>query len=313
MLKVSHLYKSYSGREVISDLDFETGKGGIYGFLGPNGAGKSTTMNMLSGYLRPDSGDIKIDGISLLKNPMKARKLLGYLPEQPPLYQDMTVREYLEYTAELKGMRGADKKNEVERVFALTDLEPVCNRLIRQISKGYKQRAGLAGAICGDPELLILDEPTSGLDPKQIVEMRELIKKLGEKRTVILSTHILSEVSAMCDHVLILCGGKLLADSTQEELLERYNDRQRLKLVLKGNATAAENDASKLKGVESIRMVSEDENSTVMELTAAPGEDLREAVAQMCVSDGFTLLELADNRVSLEDVYLKLTQGGSEE
>ena len=313
MLKVSHLYKSYSGREVISDLDFETGKGGIYGFLGPNGAGKSTTMNMLSGYLRPDSGDIKIDGISLLKNPMKARKLLGYLPEQPPLYQDMTVREYLEYTAELKGMRGADKKNEVERVFALTDLEPVRNRLIRQISKGYKQRAGLAGAICGDPELLILDEPTSGLDPKQIVEMRELIKKLGEKRTVILSTHILSEVSAMCNHVLILCGGKLLADSTQEELLERYNDRQRLKLVLKGNATAAENDASKLKGVESIRMVSEDENSTVMELTAAPGEDLREAVAQMCVSDGFTLLELADNRVSLEDVYLKLTQGGSEE
>ena len=313
MLKVSHLYKSYSGREVISDLDFETGKGGIYGFLGPNGAGKSTTMNMLSGYLRPDSGDIKIDDISLLKNPMKARKLLGYLPEQPPLYQDMTVREYLEYTAELKGMRGADKKNEVERVAALADLEPVRDRLIRHISKGYKQRTGLAGAICGDPELLILDEPTSGLDPKQIVEMRGLIKKLGEKRTIILSTHILSEVSAVCDHVLILCGGKLLADSTQEELLEKYNDRQRLKLVLKGNATAAENDASKLKGVESIRMISEDENSTVMEVTAAPGEDLREAVAQMCVSDGFTLLELADNRISLEDVYLKLTQGGSEE
>ena len=313
MLKVSHIYKSYSGREVISDLDFETAKGGIYGFLGPNGAGKSTTMNMLSGYLRPDSGDIKIDGISLLKNPMKARRLLGYLPEQPPLYQDMTVREYLEYTAELKGMRGADKKNEAERVATLADLEPVRNRLIRQISKGYKQRTGLAGAICGDPELLILDEPTSGLDPKQIVEMRGLIKKLGEKRTIILSTHILSEVSAVCDHVLILCGGRLLADATQEELLEKYNDRQRLRLVLKGNATAAENDAAKLKGVESIRTVREDGESTVIELTAMPGEDLREAVAQMCVSDGFTLLELADNRVSLEDVYLKLTQGGSEE
>ncbi|MCR5120597.1 MAG: ABC transporter ATP-binding protein [Lachnospiraceae bacterium] len=313
MLKVSHLYKSYSGREVISDLDFETKKGGIYGFLGPNGAGKSTTMNMLSGYLRPDSGDIKIDGISLLKSPMKARRLLGYLPEQPPLYQDMTVKEYLSYTAELKGLRGADKKREVERVAALAGLESVRDRLIRQISKGYKQRTGLAGAICGDPELLILDEPTSGLDPKQIAEMRELIKKLGEKRTVILSTHILSEVSAMCDNVLILCGGKLLADSTKEELLEKYNDRQRLKLVIKGNATAAENDASKLEGVESIRTVSEDENSTVIELTAQPGADLREAVAQMCVGGGFTLLELADNRISLEDVYLKLTQGGEEE
>ncbi|MCR4586281.1 MAG: ABC transporter ATP-binding protein [Lachnospiraceae bacterium] len=313
MLKVSHIYKSYSGREVISDLDFETEKGGIYGFLGPNGAGKSTTMNMLAGYLRPDSGDIKIGGISLLKNPLKARKLLGYLPEQPPLYQDMTVREYLEYTAELKGLRGADKKSETKRVAELADLEPVLNRLIRQISKGYKQRTGLAGAICGDPELLILDEPTSGLDPKQIVEMRGLIKKLGEKRTIILSTHILSEVSAVCDHVLILCGGKLLADSPKDELLTKYNDRQRLKLVLKGNATAAENDASKIEGVESIRTLSEDENSTVIELTATPGEDLREAVAQMCVSDGFTLLELADNRIGLEDVYLKLTQGGEEE
>ncbi len=313
MLKVLHLYKSYSGREVISDLDFETKKGGIYGFLGPNGAGKSTTMNMLSGYLRPDSGDIKIDGISLLKSPMKARRLLGYLPEQPPLYQDMTVKEYLSYTAELKGLRGADKKREVERVAALAGLESVRDRLIRQISKGYKQRTGLAGAICGDPELLILDEPTSGLDPKQIAEMRELIKKLGEKRTVILSTHILSEVSAMCDNVLILSGGKLLADSTKEELLEKYNDRQRLKLVIKGNATAAENDASKLEGVESIRTVSEDENSTVIELTAQTGADLREAVAQMCVRGGFTLLELADNRISLEDVYLKLTQGGEEE
>ncbi len=313
MLKVSHLYKSYSGRAVINDLDFETGKGGIYGLLGPNGAGKSTTMNMLSGYLRPDAGDIEIGGVSLLKNPLKARKLLGYLPEQPPLYQDMTVNEYLGYTAELKGLRGADKKNEVERVSALAGLEPVRDRLIRHISKGYKQRTGLAGAICSDPELLILDEPTSGLDPKQIVEMRGLIKKLGEKRTIILSTHILSEVSAVCDHVLILCGGCLMADSTQEKLLDEYNDRQRLKLVLKGNATAAEKDASKLKGLESIRMIREDESSTVLELIAAPGEDLREAVAKMCTSGGFTLLELADNRVSLEDVYLRLTQGGSEE
>ena len=184
MLKVSHVYKSFSGREVVEDLDFEAAKGGIYGFLGPNGAGKSTTMNMLSGYLRPDSGDIKIGGISLLKDPIRARRLLGYLPEQPPLYQDMTVREYLGYTAELKGLKGAGKKNEIERVSALADLEPVQDRLIRQISKGYKQRTGLAGAICGDPELLILDEPSSGLDPKQIVEMRGLIKKLGALRSI---------------------------------------------------------------------------------------------------------------------------------
>ncbi len=313
MLKVSHLYKSYSGREVISDLDFETERGGIYGFLGPNGVGKSTTMNMLSGYLRPDSGDITINGISLMKSPLRARKHLGYLPEQPPLYQDMTVYEYLSYTAELKRISGAERRHEVERVAALAGLESVGNRLIRQISKGYKQRTGLAGAICGDPELIILAEPSSGLDPRQIVEMRELIKKLGDKKTVILSTHILSEVTAICDHVLILSGGKLQANDTKEGLLEKYNDRQRLKLVLKGNATAAEKDASRLEGVESIRTVKEDGESTVIELSAQPGADLREAVVAMCSGGGFTLLELADNRVSLEDVYIRLTTGGAEE
>ncbi len=307
MLKVSHLRKGYGEKQIIKDVSFEAQKGKIYGFLGPNGVGKSTTMNMLTGYLAPDEGNILINDISMIKEPKKAKKQIGYLPEQPPLYLDMTVVEYLNYAAELKGLIGEFKKKEVARVMDVAGLEYVKKHLLRQISKGYKQRVGLAQALLANPEIIILDEPSSGLDPKQIVEMREMVRRLGEDHTVIFSTHILAEVSNLCDHVLILSGGELVADDTPEHLLAKYNEQQRLKLVLKGNATTAEYRIKRIEEIESHRVVAEDAESSTLEVVAKKGCDIRETLSKACVGAGYTLLELASNRVTLEDVYLELT------
>ena len=305
MLKVSHLSKGYGEKQIVKDVSFEAQKGKIYGFLGPNGVGKSTTMNMITGYLAPDDGNILINDISMIKEPKKAKKQIGYLPEQPPLYLDMTVTEYLNYAAELKGLFGEFSKKEVGRVMDVAGLEYVKKHLLRQISKGYKQRVGLAQALLANPEIIILDEPSSGLDPKQIVEMRELVRRLGEDHTVIFSTHILAEVSSLCDHVFILSGGTLVADDTPEHLLEKYNEQQ---LVLKGNATTAEYRIKRIEEIESYRVVKEEEESSTLEVVAKKGCDIREVLSKACVSAGYTLLELASNRVTLEDVYLELTR-----
>ena len=307
MLKVSHLSKGYGEKQIVKDVSFEAQKGKIYGFLGPNGVGKSTTMNMITGYLAPDDGNILINDISMIKEPKKAKKQIGYLPEQPPLYLDMTVLEYLNY-AELKGLFGEFRKKEVGRVMDVAGLEYVKKHLLRQISKGYKQRVGLAQALLANPEIIILDEPSSGLDPKQIVEMRELVRRLGDDHTVIFSTHILAEVSSLCNHVFILSGGTLVADDTPEHLLEKYNEQQRLKLMLKGNATAAEYRIKRIEEIESYRVVKEEEESSTLEVVAKKGCDIREVLSKACVSAGYTLLELASNRVTLEDVYLELTR-----
>lgn len=307
MLKVSHLSKGYGEKQIVKDVSFEAQKGKIYGFLGPNGVGKSTTMNMITGYLAPDDGNILINDISMIKEPKKAKKQIGYLPEQPPLYLDMTVLEYLNYAAELKGLFGEFRKKEVGRVMDVAGLEYVKKHLLRQISKGYKQRVGLAQALLANPEIIILDEPSSGLDPKQIVEMRELVRRLGDDHTVIFSTHILAEVSSLCNHVFILSGGTLVADDTPEHLLEKYNEQQRLKLMLKGNATAAEYRIKRIEEIESYRVVKEEEESSTLEVVAKKGCDIREVLSKACVSAGYTLLELASNRVTLEDVYLELT------
>ncbi|MBR1471976.1 MAG: ABC transporter ATP-binding protein [Lachnospiraceae bacterium] len=308
MLKVTHLSKGYGEKQIIRDVSFEAQKGGIYGFLGPNGVGKSTTMNIVTGYLAPSGGEILVNGISMIREPRKAKRQIGYLPEQPPLYPDMTVKEYLDYAAELKGLFGEGKKKEVGRVSDLAGLEYVKNHLLRQISKGYKQRVGLAQALLANPEIIILDEPSSGLDPKQIVEMRELVRRLGGDHTVIFSTHILGEVSSLCDHVMILSGGSLVADDTPEHLLEKYNEQQRLKLVLKGNATAAEHEMEKIAEIESHRVLKEDAESCTIEVVAKRGCDIREVLSKACISAGYTLLELAGNHVTLEDVYLELTR-----
>ena len=218
MIEVRNLTKKYGDHEAVSDISFTVEEGHIYGFLGPNGAGKSTTMNIITGYIAATSGDVIINGHDILKEPRTAKSCIGYLPEVPPVYQDLTVREYLEFAAEIKGMKKQAKKDAVAEAVKTAMLEEVEQRLIKNLSKGYKQRVGLAQAIIGLPEVLILDEPTSGLDPKQIMEMRDLIKRLGDDHTVILSSHILSEVSAICDHVIMISGGKIVANDSLEAL-----------------------------------------------------------------------------------------------
>ncbi len=307
MLKVSHLSKSYGDRKVIDDLSFEAEKGKIYGFLGPNGAGKSTTMNMITGYLAPGSGTILINDISMVREPGKARKQIGYLPEVPPLYPDLSVEENLSYAAELKGLKGKDKKAELDRVCERMGLKYVRQHLVRQISKGYKQRAGLAQALLSDPEIIILDEPSSGLDPRQIAEMRELVRELRDEHTVIFSTHILSEVDSLCDHVMVLSEGKLLANDTPEKLLSEVNAKQRLTMVLKGSSTAAERIVKAKEGVESFKIVGEDSSSCSLKITAKAGEDLRAALSESFSAAGMTVLELSVQRTTLEEVYLDLT------
>lgn len=307
MVKVTHLTKKYGDYCAVDDISFELQDGHVYGFLGPNGAGKSTTMNMITGYLAPTKGTVLIDDISMMKSPEKAKKLIGYLPEIPPLYPDMTVTEYLKFAAELKGISKFERTDKIRKIIETVKLELVEERLIKNLSKGYKQRVGLAQALLADPKIIILDEPTVGLDPKQIVEVRDLIRRLGEDHTVILSTHILSEVIAVCDHVLIVSGGKIVADDRIDRLVDKYNEKQRLTLVVKGNSSNAEKVVGQIEGIEEKAMVEENAASCKMRITAKPGCDIREEIFVKCFESGLTALELNVEEISFEDVYLKLT------
>ncbi len=235
MITISHLCKKYGNHYAVKDLNLTLEKGKIYGFLGPNGAGKTTTMNILTGYLAATEGQVTINGFDIQKQPEEAKRCIGYLAELPQVYPDMSVGEYLEFVAELKKVPAAERKSQLEELMALVQITDVRHRLIRNLSKGYRQRVGLAQALIGYPEIIILDEPTVGLDPKQILEIRDLIKKLGEKHTVILSSHILSEVSAVCDQILILNKGKLVAGGTPDELQKRMQGNGQMQVVLKGS------------------------------------------------------------------------------
>lgn len=254
MIEVKDLVKRYSKNTAVDHLNFHVQKGQIYGFLGPNGAGKSTTMNMMTGYLALTEGQILINGYDVAEEPMEARKCIGYLPEIPPLYPDMTVLEYLRFAAELKQVPKNERSTEIERVMDETRIKDMENRLIRHLSKGYKQRVGLAQALLGDPEVLILDEPMVGLDPKQIIEIRELIRGLGQKHTVILSSHILSEISSICDHVLIISNGKLVASDTPENLGSYMKHTDAMELQVRGNKEACEQAIELLKQVKGLEV-----------------------------------------------------------
>lgn len=254
MIEVKDLVKRYSKNTAVDHLNFHVQKGQIYGFLGPNGAGKSTTMNMMTGYLAPTEGQILINGYDVAEEPMEARKCIGYLPEIPPLYPDMTVLEYLRFAAELKQVPKNERSMEIERVMDETRIKDMENRLIRHLSKGYKQRVGLAQALLGDPEVLILDEPMVGLDPKQIIEIRELIRGLGQKHTVILSSHILSEISSICDHVLIISNGKLVASDTPENLGSYMKHTDAMELQVRGSKEACEQAIELLKQVKGLEV-----------------------------------------------------------
>lgn len=309
MLKVSHLTKEYGSFVAVNDISFETQPGKIYGFLGPNGAGKSTTMNMITGYIAPTKGEILIDDVSMLDNPLKAKALIGYLPEIPPLYMDMTVLEYLNFAAGLKGIKDKIlKEAEVSRVMELTNVTDVSDQVISILSKGYKQRVGLAQALLGDPKLIILDEPSVGLDPKQITEIRKLIKDLSKNHTVILSTHILSEAASVCDEVIIINKGQMLSMDTTENLINQYNEKQVIKLVLKGNSSKAESVLNGIEDIETMTVVSEDTDSCAFDITAKAGADIRETIFTNCSKESLTILELNVYKITLEDIYLKLTK-----
>lgn len=314
MIEINHLVKKYGSHVAVDDLSLTVEPGKIYGFLGPNGAGKSTTMNIITGYLAATSGEVKINGFDVLKQPEEAKKCVGYLPELPPLYMDMTVKEYLDFVAELKKLEKSLRAGYVKEVMEITKTEEVSGRLIRNLSKGYRQRVGFAQAVLGYPEILILDEPTVGLDPKQIIEIRDLIKELGKKHTIILSSHILSEISAVCDHVFIISHGKLVASDSTENLLERMTGAQEIELLVKAEEDTAETAIREIAQVERCEKTESKEDGAVQLLvTAKKDADVREAIYHTCVEHHMPILEMKAASKSLEDVFLELTsqEGGT--
>ena len=309
MIKVSQLNKKYGARTAIENLSFTVGDGQIFGLLGPNGAGKSTIMNILTGYLAPTSGEVEVAGFSLPEEAQKAKAGVGYLPEQPPLYPEMTVQEYLDFAAELKGVKKkAERKEQVLRVARRTGLEDVLPRLIRSLSKGYRQRVGIAQALLGAPQLIILDEPMVGLDPAQVIEIRKLIQELGRTHTVILSSHILSEVQAVCSQVLILSKGHLVAVGAPEELGEKLNPGSRLRATVLGTGADVMTAVGSVPGICSVQLESETDGQVTFTAESTDTADRRAEVSRALSGAGCTVLALAAESKSLEEVFLALTE-----
>lgn len=314
LIEVTNLTKKYGSHVAVDGLNFKVEKGQIYGFLGPNGAGKSTTMNMITGYLAASSGTITIDGHDILKEPEEAKKHIGYLPEIPPLYTEMTVLEYLCFAADLKKIKKAEKEQLITEAMEMTKIVDVKNRLIRNLSKGYRQRVGLAQAILGYPEVIILDEPTVGLDPKQIIEIRDLIKSLGKKHTVILSSHILSEVSAVCDHILIISKGKLVASDTPENLSKIMSGSNNLSLTVRGKKTVLGNILAGYKEINSFEMHdSVEDNAMDVEIQTEGSTDIREKLFYDFAKEQCPILAMKSSNMTLEDVFLELTSDNASE
>ncbi|NSG12222.1 ABC transporter ATP-binding protein [Blautia producta] len=314
MIEVRNLVKKYGNHVAVNHLNFTVEKGKIYGFLGPNGAGKSTTMNMITGYIASTEGEVLIDGHNILEEPEVAKKKIGYLPEIPPLYQDMTVQEYLNFAAELKMLPKEKRKVNIEEVMSTTKTIEVKNRLIKNLSKGYKQRVGLAQALLGYPEIIILDEPTVGLDPKQIIEIRDLIKSLGQKHTVILSSHILSEVSAVCDHVLIIDKGKLVASDTPENLGKLMSGANSLELTVKGQESEIRKALDMVENIEDV--IYHDsliKNACDFTIKLSGNQDMRENIFFALAEVKCPILKMQSSNMSLEEVFLKLTDDAEKE
>ena len=304
--------KYYGDHMAVDHLNFTIQKGQIYGFLGPNGAGKSTTMNIMTGYLGATEGQILINGHDILAEPYKAKRDIGYLPEQPPLYMDMTVLEYLKFVAALKLIDKSIKSAQLDQVISLVRLEPVKNRLIKNLSKGYRQRVGLAGALIGFPEIIILDEPTVGLDPQQIIEIRQLIRGLAKDHTVILSSHILSEVREVCDHIMIIYQGKLVASDTPENLEQKMQGNETIELLVKGSPEQTGSVIRQLPSILSSQIEDSGEaGCTKALLTVKEQNDIREDIFWTFCKNELPLLRLANTRTTLEDIFLELTSSES--
>ena len=308
MIEVNNLVKRYGDHTAVDHLSFKIEKGKIYGFLGPNGAGKSTTMNMITGYIASTEGTVRIDGHDILEEPEAAKKCIGYLPEQPPLYFDMTVLEYMKFVADLKKIPKDKKATMIEEVMDMVKISDMRNRLIKNLSKGYRQRVGLAEAIMGYPEVIILDEATVGLDPKQIIEIRTLIKDLKKKHTVILSSHILSEVSAVCDYVLIISHGKLVASDTPENLGKLAEGSNTLEMLIKGEKSQIKQALESIEGVNSVTIEKDEkQNLWSAKVSTEENNDIREKVFYKMSDINSPIYEMKSKKVSLEEIFLELT------
>lgn len=312
MIEVKNLIKKYGEHVAVDDLSFSVGKGQILGFLGPNGAGKSTTMNILTGYISATEGSVLVNGHDIFLEPEGAKKCIGYLPEIPPLYQDMTVREYLDFVADIKLVKKSEKSHMVEKVMNMTRIGDVSERLIKHLSKGYKQRVGLAQAMIGFPEVLIFDEPTVGLDPMQIIEIRDLIKELSKEHTIILSSHILSEISAICDTVLIINKGKLIVSDTPDNLSKHIGGSNGLYLEVKGKRETIQEALGKIQEITKIDIDKKQEEIVKVSVYSTEEHDIREAVFYALSDAKCPIMDMHSQKMSLEDIFLSLTQSGND-
>ncbi len=312
MIEVSNLVKRYGDRNVVDHLSFQVEKGQIVGFLGPNGAGKSTTMNIITGYISATDGTVKVNGYDIYDEPEKAKESIGYLPEQPPLYPDMKVWEYLDFVADLKKVKKAEKEKAIQKAMRATKIQDVSERLIKHLSKGYKQRVGFAGALIGDPEILILDEPTVGLDPKQIIEIRNLIQELSREHTILLSSHIMQEVSAVCNQILIINQGKLILSDAPENIPNHIAQTNDLVLQVKGNKELVKSIAEKFEEATFCKVLNTGEEGVYqVELSTPEDIDLREDVFFAYANAQCPILKMNQEVPTLEEVFLRLTGEGT--
>ena len=312
MIEVKNLTKCYGSLKAVDDISFSVDSGEVLGFLGPNGAGKSTTMNIITGYISSTAGTVTIDGYEILDEPKKAKQKIGYLPELPPLYPDMTVRKYLEFMFELKKVK-LPKKEHINEVMRLVGIKDKGDRIIKNLSKGYRQRVGFAQALLGNPPVLILDEPTVGLDPKQIIEFRKLIRSLGKKHTVIFSSHVLSEVSATCDRVIVISNGKIAADGKTDELSQSISGKKKLSLIVDSESGDVGAELKKIPGVTKVEKVRGFSNGSVKySVSYSKDEDIRKDVFNAMVRLDAPILEMQSGDETLEDMFLRLTQNSDD-
>lgn len=314
MIEVKNVTKKYGSFTAIDNISFNIEEGEIVGLLGPNGAGKSTTMNMITGFIEPTEGEIIINGFDILKKSKKAKKQIGYMPEGVPLYYDLTVKEFINYMADLKMVPKKARKENVEKIMEQTNLIDVKNKLIRNLSRGYKQRVSMAGALVGNPKILILDEPTVGLDPKQITEIRTLIKSLGKEHTIILSSHILSEVSQICEKVIIINKGKIVAIDTPENLEDKVKERNVVTVTVEDKENKIEEVTKKIEGIKELKLIKDNEDGTKeYTITSEKEVDIRKAIFEQYAKEQITIFELKKTEATLEDAFMKLIENKQEE
>ena len=312
MIEVKNITKKYGSFTAVDNISFKIEEGEIIGLLGPNGAGKSTTMNMITGYIEPTEGEISIEGYDISKKSKKAKAQIGYMPEGVPLYSDLTVKEFVTYMAELKKVDRKTRKEKVEKIIEQTGLKEVEKKLTRNLSRGYKQRVSMAGALVGEPKILILDEPTVGLDPKQITEIRALIKELGKKHTIILSSHILSEVSQICNKVIIINKGKIIAVDTPENLENKVTNKNDIYVTVEDTESKIEKVAKNIKEITKIEFIKENDDKTKQYLIESTNDtDLRKILFQEFAKENITIFEMKKADATLEDAFMKLIEGGN--